>query len=106
MKKTFLYMSLAVVLGVVMMLFPSWMYLRSHNEQGPIVFAEGLPQVKRVPKTEDMPASGDSNVQSQSTDASLQILVIGFIAAMVVYLIVRRRVHRPTYIPAYGTWRP
>jgi hypothetical protein len=99
MKKAFLYAFVAVVLGVGIMLFPSWIYFRSRNEEGPVAFTtDGLPYVKVVPRSENsIPAFNDSKAQTQPADASLQILAIGFIVAMVAYLVVRRRVPRPTY---------
>jgi len=112
MKKAFLYVSLAIVLGVVVMLFPLWTYFRSVNEEGPIGFTDSMPYFKPMTasenlpeymrtKTEAIPAYGGSNVKAQPTDASLQILAIGFIVAMVVYVIVRRRVSRPTVLEMY-----
>jgi hypothetical protein len=103
MKKSFLYVCGAIVLGVGLMLFPSWAYFSSRNEPGPIVFSlSAVPYIKTVPsETERGQTSYDPNAQTQPADASLQILLVGFIVAMVVYFIVRRRVHRPEHLEMY-----
>ena len=123
MKKTFLYMFVAVVLGIGIMLFPLWTFFRSYNEEGPIVMAQvkfdsietlPLPVIKPMYasdnwqnytiarlSTEGIPTYGDeflpppqNQLALRSTDESLQMLAIGFVAAATVYLIVRRRVPR------------
>jgi hypothetical protein len=111
MKKTFLYVSLAIVLGVTIMLFPLWTFFRKYGEEGPITDAgikpmtasENWPEYTKE-RTEQTSATGGSNVQAQSADASLQILAVGFIVAMVVYVIVRRRVPRPTTTYDFPRW--
>jgi len=111
MKKAFLYAFAAVVLGVGIMLFPLWTFFRSYNEEGPITgsppylkpmtASENWPEYTRT-KTEDTTAfNGVPEAQIQPTDASLQILTVGFIAAMIVYFIVKRRLRRPTYLSTY-----
>jgi len=107
MKKTFLYAFAAVGLGVGIMLFPLWTFFRSYNEEGPIGFRDSTPYIKSMTASENwqnytraqtggVPTYGDSKVPTQPIDSSLQILAVGFIAAMAVYLIVRRRVPRLT----------
>jgi len=113
MKKAFLYAFAAVVLGVSVMLFPLWTFFRRYNEEGPIAVRNSVPTFIPMWASEnweyyyglsqagDVPTYGDKippptqiRVQTQAIDASLQILVIGFITAMVVYVVVRRRVPR------------
>ena len=120
MKKVFLYAFAAVVLGVGIMLFPQWIYFRSVNEEGPIGFKDSTPYFKPMTASENLQAYmkarteqiptydetlGGSNVQPQlqtrSSYASLQMLAIGFIAAMIVYFIVKRRLRRPMYLSTY-----
>jgi hypothetical protein len=50
----------------------------------------GIPKVDNSEQTK-------VQIQSKSADASLQILAIGFVAAMAVYLMVRRKAPRPVY---------
>lgn len=113
MKKAFLYVSLAIVLGVVIMLFPLWTYFMRYGEEGPITdtppyikpmsASDNLPDYTKA-RTESTSAFGGSNVQSQPVDVSLQILAVGFIVAIVVYVVVRRRVARPTSTYDFPRW--
>jgi len=129
MKKLLLHVSVAVVLGVAIMLFPLWTYYAKYKEEGPIVMVPvklgsaepdsaqvSVPVIKPMYLSENwqnytkasletrgIPTYEDNSLpppQSQlalrSTDESLQMLAVGFVAAMVVYLVVRRRVPRPT----------
>jgi len=98
MKKAFLYVSLAIVLGVSIMLFPLWTFFRSYNKDGMGSFMNSFLEIRQ--QMEQASTTGnydDYRARTQPADASLQILAIGFIAAMVAYLVVRRRVPRPTY---------
>jgi len=108
MKKALLYVSVAVMLGVGIMLFPLWTFLRGYGEPGlkPMWASENWPEYQA--RSEGFPTSGDSNVQvqSKSTDASLQMLTIGFIAALVVYVVARRKSTRPTYLPTTFRFPP
>jgi len=111
MKKTFLYAFAAIVLGVTIMLFPLWTFFKTYGEEGPILLssdtAPQLPQIKPMwasenwenytrTRMEQIPKFGEYDVLPQPADSSLQMLAVGFIAAMIVYVIVRRRVPRPT----------
>ena len=100
MKKVLLYTFAAVVLGVGIMLFPSWMYFTSRNETGPITFTNGL-YIRQVPESLDTPKMGEPDVRTKPADTSLQILAVGFIVATVVYILAKRRVRRPTYLETY-----
>jgi hypothetical protein len=114
MKKTFLYAFAAVMLGVGIMLFPLWTFFMRYGEEGPIgvrdssIYFKPMSASENLPdymmtKTEGVPAFSDPRAQtgSRSADASLQIITVGFIAAVVAFVIVRRRVHRETYLPMY-----
>jgi len=105
MKKLVLYALAAIVLGAGVMLFPLWTFFTSYGEEGPIVVKDSTPYFKPMTASEnwqeyttqrDTPNLIDYTVQPQSADSSLQVLAIGFIAAMIAYVIVRRRVPRPT----------
>lgn len=115
MKKALLYVSAAVILGVGIMLFPLWTFFESYGEEGPIAFTDSTPYFKPMTASENWqeytqsraeegaPTFGNYTAQTQpkSADASLQMITIGFIAAIVAFVIVRRRVHRDAYLPTY-----
>jgi len=114
MKKAILYTFAAIVIGVGIMLFPLWTFFRSYGEEGPIIGTP--PYIKPMyaspnyqAYTEEQKAlfpttfSGtlrDYEERAKPTDSFLQMLTIGFIVALVAYVVVRRKSSRPTYLPS------
>lgn len=120
MKKTILFTFGAVVLGVGIMLFPLWTFFRSYSEEGPLIgsppyikpmydspnYSEyAKAQTELFPTTFSGP-SRDNTAQTTSTDSFLQMFTLGFIAAVVVYVIARRKSSRPTYLPSTFRFPP
>ena len=114
MKKAILYTFAAVVLGVGIMLFPLWTFFRSYGQEGPLISSPpyikpmyALPNYSEY--TEERmkiyptvwSSSFDNKQQTILDDSFLKMAMIGFIAAIVAYVIVRRKVHRETYLPTY-----
>lgn len=117
MKKTFLYVLVAVVLGVSVMLFPLWTFFKRYNEPGPIVaaplklgsFEMSVPIITPMCASsnwqnytaERMITEGDTvfyndggQVQPATGSSillSLQILAAGFIIAIGAYVFARRK---------------
>jgi len=105
MKKTFLYVFAAVVLGVGVMLFPYLTFFMKYNES-PVAYADGIPYPKPLvasghweeyvtTQRGGLPGFEGQEGQAQTRDMSLQMLTVGVVAALAVYLIVRRRIPRP-----------
>jgi hypothetical protein len=113
MKKVLLSVFAAVMLGVGIMLFPYWTFFRIYGES-PIGSADTVPYLKPMSasenwanyarqRTEGIPTNDGTykvQIQSKPADASLQMITIGFIVALVAYVIVRRKSSRPTYLPS------
>lgn len=113
MKKALLSVFTAVILGVGLMLFPYWTFFKIYGEN-PIGSTDTIPYLKPMTASENwanysrqrteglLTYDGVYKVQSQSqpADASLQMLTIGFIVALVAYVIVRRKSSRPTHLPS------
>jgi hypothetical protein len=87
------------------MFLPSWAYFRSRNELGPIMFTDTVPQIRVLTPagTENATQYNGSKTQTQAqpTDASLQILAVGFAAALIVYWVIRRKINRQTSMEMY-----
>jgi len=96
MKKTFLYAFVAIALGVSVMLFPLWTFFKRYNEQG-------IKLMSLSANWQNYTAESMSRSQTiQPADASLQILLIGVIVALIAYVVFRRIMGYPTYASPYG----
>jgi len=105
MKKIIAYTSAAVLLGIVIMLFPLRLFYSSHGEEGPVIGSapyfvtlEQSPSYRALVSPEKYgypesftPPLDAENVTTQPTDPFVEISALSFFIALVIYLLFRRR---------------
>ncbi len=90
MKKTLLYIAIAIVLGLLMTLIPTWLFLVEADEQGKLTETFG----RRLPF---LGPSERNHVEPIST-RDVETLGISFIIASIIYVLFRRKTPRRNYI--------
>ncbi len=86
MKKTSLYITVAVALGITMILVPTWFFLFNVNQYGEydVSFARHIPLVEYP----------EQDLAETVSSRELEFLGISFFVALVIYILFRQRIPR------------
>ncbi len=95
MNKALLYIAAAIIFGLAMTLLPTWLYLVQANQQE--TFAEALARFAQARELPLLQYSEKNHVDPISL-TEVEIFGLGFVVAVVAYVLVRRKTRRYDYV--------